>query len=82
MRRREFIGLLGGAAAIWPLTVRAQQQMPVVTSLGTAKPDDFANEFGSLWQQAQDLGAPMVAVQRAIQISRQPIFPKKDAAAR
>ena len=41
----------------------------------------WANELNSLLQQAQALGAPMAAVQRAIAISRQPIFAKKDALA-
>jgi hypothetical protein len=41
----------------------------------------WANEPASLLQQAKALGAPIAAVQRAIEISRRPDFPRKDALA-
>jgi putative ABC transport system substrate-binding protein len=56
MRRREFIGLLGGVAA-WPLTVRAQQPaMPVVGLISVRSPDDSAKLIATFQDGLKEFG--------------------------
>ncbi len=56
MRRREFIGLIGGAAG-WPFTTRAQQRaMPVVGFLSSRSPSESSGAVDSFRRGLRQIG--------------------------
>jgi len=55
IRRRDFITLLGGAAA-WPLAARAQRALPVVGYLSGQSPAESANSLAAFRQGLNDTG--------------------------
>ncbi len=57
MKRREFITLLGGAAAGWPLAARAQQmKLPTIGFLGASTPSNWTPWTAAFLQRMRELG--------------------------
>jgi putative ABC transport system substrate-binding protein len=56
MRRREFVSLLGGAAAGWPLAARGQPTMPLLGVLDSGSADKNEQYLAPFWQGLSEAG--------------------------
>jgi putative ABC transport system substrate-binding protein len=58
VKRREFITLLGGAAAAWPLATKAKQpvKLPTLGFLGVGGPSDWSDWTDAFVQRLRELG--------------------------
>jgi putative ABC transport system substrate-binding protein len=56
VKRRDFITLLGGAAAGWPLAARAQQKLPTIGFLGATEPSAWSKEVTAFVRRLHELG--------------------------
>src|SRR5438128_1363697 len=57
LQRREFIAMLGGTAAAWPLAAQAQQSAtPVIGFLSNASPDLYSDRLRTFRQGLKDAG--------------------------
>jgi putative ABC transport system substrate-binding protein len=56
MRRREFLGALSGAAAVWPVVAHAQQAMPIVGFLDGRSSDAMSGRLAGFRQGLKEVG--------------------------
>src|SRR5436305_1710832 len=56
MKRREFITLVGGAAAAWPVVARAQSSMPVIGFLSSRTPKQAEYLVSAIHQGLKEIG--------------------------